>query len=61
MFLAAFFSFVICILVFLRLRGNMVPNGWLLGFRRGSEAGTNLGGSKLDDDQVIATARQMLL
>jgi hypothetical protein len=62
MFLAAFFSFVLYTLVFLRLRGNVVPNGWLLSFRRTSEAGTaTWRGGKFADDQAMAIARQMLL
>jgi len=59
MLLAAFFSFVLCSLVFLRLRGNVVPNGWFLDFRRGSEAGANWR-RMVADDQAMVIARQML-
>lgn len=60
MFLAAFFSFVLWTLVFLRLRGNVVPNGRFFSFRKTSEAGVNWRG-KVADDPAMAIARQMLL
>lgn len=62
MFLAAFVSFILYILIFLRLRGNVVRNGWRIRFRRTSEAGTaNWRGRKFADDQAMRIARQMLL
>jgi len=62
MFLAAFFSFVLYILIFLRLRGNAVRNGWRVRFRRTSAITTeNWRGRKFADDQAMVIARQMLL
>jgi hypothetical protein len=62
MFLAAFFSFSLYTMIFLRLRGNLVRTGWRVRFRSSSEAGTaNWRGRKSEDDQAMAIARQMLL
>ncbi|KAF9467336.1 hypothetical protein BDZ94DRAFT_1211129 [Collybia nuda] len=62
MFLAAFISFVLYVLIFLRLRGNVVRSGWRIRFRRTNETGTaNWRGRKFADDQAMAIARQMLI
>jgi len=59
MFLAAFFSMVLYVLIFLRMQGNIVRNGWRIRFRRTSEASWR--GRKSGDDQAMAIARKMLL
>ncbi|KAF8893925.1 hypothetical protein BD779DRAFT_1660755 [Infundibulicybe gibba] len=62
MFLAAVISFVFYILIFLRLRGNIIRYGWHVRLRRmGSEKNQYRGGLRLGDDQAIAIAKQMLL
>jgi len=62
MFLAAFISFILYILIFLRLRGTIVRNGWRIRFRKTSEPESgNWRGQKFADDQAMRIAKQMLL
>jgi hypothetical protein len=58
MFLSAFLSFVLYMLVFLKLRGNIVVDGWRTRFqKRSSASGWGAGG----DDRMLSIARTMLL
>jgi len=62
MFLTAFTSFVLYILIFLKLRGNLVRVGWRVYFRRSIGAGSTICTSrKILDDQGLRVAKQMLL
>jgi len=63
MFMAAFCSFVIYTLIFLRLRGNIVLNGWHIRFRMlNKETNVNLRGHEVTtSNQAMAIAKQMLL
>lgn len=62
MFMSALFSFILYTLVFLRLRGNIVVNGWYVIFRRANKAkNASWRGRDFADSQMIAIARQMLL
>lgn len=58
MFVSAFLSFVLYLLIFFRLRGNIVPKGWRLKFQKRrifpSQAETT-------DGSIIAVAKMMLL
>jgi len=58
MFLAAFFSSVLYALIFLRLRGIICRQGWLIRFRRSSEQDATEGAKNMQAD---ALARQMVL
>ncbi|RDB24819.1 hypothetical protein Hypma_008005 [Hypsizygus marmoreus] len=61
-FLAAFASFVLYLLVFLQLRGKVVQNGWRIRFLKNSETDpTEWRGRKIPDDQAMSIARHMLL
>jgi hypothetical protein len=58
MFLSAFLSFVLYMLVFLKLRGNLVVDGWRTRLKkRTSTAGWAAG----SDDRMLSIARTMLL
>ncbi|KAF8070358.1 hypothetical protein FPV67DRAFT_1668221 [Lyophyllum atratum] len=62
MFLAAFMSFILYILIFLRFRGNVVRSGWRIRFRKANAAGSDgWPGRKFTDDQAVLIAKQMLL
>jgi hypothetical protein len=63
MFMAAFCSFVIYTLIFLRLRGNIVLHGWHIRFRMlNKETNVNLRGHEVTtSNQAMAIAKQMLL
>jgi hypothetical protein len=61
MFMAAFFSFVIYTLIFLRLRGNIVGSGWHIGFRMLSKETSDTGSEATKGNQAMAIAKQMLL
>jgi len=61
MFMAAFFSFVIYTLIFLRLRGNIVGNGWQIRFRFLNKEASGRGSEMTKGNQSMAIAKQMLL
>ncbi|KAF5386139.1 hypothetical protein D9615_002347 [Tricholomella constricta] len=62
MFLTAFLSFVLYILIFLRFRGNVVRNGWRIRFRKSSDVvSADSQGRKFADDQDRQIAKRMLL
>lgn len=62
MFSSAFISFVLYVLVFLKLRGNIVVSGWRIRFRRRSSAPSwdMQTGKDQIDAQTMGIARQML-
>jgi hypothetical protein len=60
MFLTAFISFILYILIFLQLRGTIVQNGWRICFRKTSEPeASNWLSLKFPDDQAMRIAKQM--
>lgn len=62
MFFSALSSFVLYSLVFLKLRGNIVVNGWNVRFQRISTARSSTWrGRQLSNSQTLTIARQMLL
>jgi len=62
MFISALFSFILYSLVFLRLRGNIVVDGWYITFRRTSQSkNASWSGRDFADNQIMTIARQMLL
>ncbi|KAG6821022.1 hypothetical protein H0H93_007912 [Arthromyces matolae] len=59
MFIAALASIVLYVLVFLRLRGNIIRNGWRLKFRKqGASASWR---ARNSDNKAMSVAKQMLL
>lgn len=61
MFIAAFASFVIYTLIFLRLRGNIVGNGWHIRFRMLNKDISDRSSETTKGNQAMAIAKQMLL
>ncbi|KII92027.1 hypothetical protein PLICRDRAFT_172183 [Plicaturopsis crispa FD-325 SS-3] len=62
MFFSAVASFVLYSLVFLKLRGNIVTNGWNVRFRAITTKNTaSWRGRQIGDNQTLVIARQMLL
>lgn len=61
MFLAAFLSFLLYALVFLRIRGNVVRNGWRMSFRKRDGSGATTWPDKISDGQALRVAKQMSL
>jgi len=62
MFSSAFVSFVLYVLVFLKLRGNIVVSGWRIRFRRrvASTSWEMQTGKTMVDSQLMSIAKQML-
>ncbi|KAK7685356.1 hypothetical protein QCA50_011720 [Cerrena zonata] len=58
MFVSAFFSFILYLMIFFRLRGNIVPKGWRLKFRRRKVFPSQ---AETTDSSIIAVAKMMLL
>jgi len=58
MFMAAFFSFILYMLIFLRMRGNIIVEGRRISFRIGK---TSQWRGKQFGNQALTIARQMLL
>jgi len=62
MFLCTFLIFILYTLVFLRLRGNIIVDGWNIRIRSRSVSSANpWRGRDFDDNKVLGIARQMLL
>lgn len=62
MFMSAAFSFVLYSLVFLRLRGNIITDGWYIAFRRvNSSKNATWRGREFADNEMMVIARQMML
>jgi hypothetical protein len=59
MFVSATFTFILYTLVFLRMRGNIVVNGWYMRFRLNKDGDWR--GRDFAGDSALAVARQMLL
>lgn len=59
MFISAFVSFILYSLVFLRMRGNIVVNGWYMRFRFARNEDWR--GRDFAGDSALAIAKQMLL
>lgn len=59
MFLSAFLSFIMYILVFLRLRGNIMLHGWRMSFRFGQ--GSTEYSTRSVDSHAVNVAKSMLL
>ena len=58
MFVSAFFSFLLYLMIFFRLRGNIVPKGWRLKFQRRKKFPSQ---TQTTDSTIIAVAKMMLL
>lgn len=58
MFLSAAFTFILYALVFFRMRGNIVVNGWYMRFRINRNDGWR--GRDFAGDSALTVARQML-
>ncbi|CAK5265576.1 unnamed protein product, partial [Mycena citricolor] len=58
MYIAAIFSFVLYILIFLRMRGNIIVEGFRISFRR---SGLSQWRGKRFNAQALTIAKQMLL
>jgi len=62
MFLAVFISFILYILIFLRLRGNIVRSGWNIRFCKKTAPGSgSWQGRQLANNQAMLIAKQMML
>jgi hypothetical protein len=62
MFLCTFLIFILYTLVFLRLRGNIIVNGWYIRLRSRSVSSVNQWrGRDFGGDRVLVIARHMLL
>jgi hypothetical protein len=56
------FSFILYLLVFLRLRGNIVLSGWYIAFRTVNKSkNATWRGRNFADDYMMTIARQMML
>jgi len=62
MFMSSTFSFILYLLVFLRLRGNIVLSGWYIAFRTVNKSKNAIWrGRNFADDHMMTIARQMML
>lgn len=59
MFLSALLSFIMYVLVFLKLRGNILLHGWRLSFRFGR--GVTEYSTRSVDSHAVTVAKSMLL